>query len=446
MDPGYFLLCIIYLALLAGSLRLTRGRFSPAIAFFATWSFPLGLLSLGSIHPDYAPPALSRATGVYLVLTGAIFFSGAFFAHSLGPPRASRHRIPASDRLAPAQRDSFNLAGLQILALVTLIFTALYVVREAPDLRSYLSSARAIREQLTETTSRTSGLAALATYAALIVIPVGAIYWLRRRRIRWWMIVPVLSVTLLALLSIGKFLFIFLGLTFLNLAWYQRVAQPTRRTSRGSILAVVAAIFCSFFVITELRTHSDDGTERPPRSGLVFTLYDYATGYVPAFDRYYGEYLAGEVTTSPTIADYSPGSGRPGNQTFSGIYRLMSQLGLVTQSASNRYEGSFNVYTIHRDLIMDFGVPGSLALTFLTGFSMTLFYRLCDWRNVSSIILLALLTTQMEFSLIYSLFGFIFYPVLLVVSPLLAGRRGNIQEAPEPGKTALASPASIAEH
>ena len=425
MDLIYFQLWLCYSVLLLLITRLTRDRFSPAIAFFATWSLSLGLLSLGSLHPDFQQPALPRSASFYLMLTGCCFFSGTIFAHALGP--TARKRSARSQGEGRAEiRESFNLPGLKALALVALVFTVLYIYSEAPDLQSYLTSGRAIREQLTDASAGpASGLATIATYAALIVIPVAAIHWLRRRSIRWWMIIPILSLGVLALLSISKFLLIFLSLTFLNIALYQRAVNPASRVHRGPIFAVVAVIFCAFFVTTELRNRIDSGEGRAFRSGLAFTIYDYATGYVPAFGKYFEEYLDGAVTTSPINADYSADNRRPGNQTFSGIYRLLAQAGLVSQSASNRYQGAFNVYTIYRDFIIDFGIGGSLACTFLIGFSVTLFYRLSNRNKAGTVVLLALVTTQMEFSLMYSLFGFIFYPFLLLLSPLLTGSSGR---------------------
>jgi oligosaccharide repeat unit polymerase len=421
MDLTYLELWLWYIGLLVLSLRLTRNRFSPAIAFFATWSLSLGFLNLGMLYPDFQSPALPRTAYFYLVLAGCSFFFGTVFAHVLG--RTVRQRLASSTQRddRAETRESFNIAALKTLSLVALVFTILHIYQQAPDLRSYLTNGQSIREKLTDITAEnTSWLAATATYAALAVIPVAGIYWLRRRKIWWWMIIPILSVGLLALLSIGKFLFIFLGLTFLNMALYQRATNSVSHFRRGPIFAAIALTFCSFIVVTELRNRTDSAVEKEAHSGLLFTLYQYGTGYVPAFGGFYDEYLRGDLSTFPTNPDYSADNGRPGNQTFSGIYRLLAQTGLLKQSASSHYEGTFNVYTMHRDLIMDFGVPGSLAAMFLIGSSITLFCRLCDKRKAESVILLSLLTTQMEFTLIYSLFGFLFYPMLLAVSPILA--------------------------
>jgi oligosaccharide repeat unit polymerase len=426
MNVSYFQLWLFYGGLWLVVVKLTKGRFSPAIAFFGTWSISLGLLSLGSLNPDFAPPDLSRSACLYLMYAGCSFFGGTLLAHGLG--RTVRQRVATSTQRddRAETRESFNIAALKTLSLVALVFTILHIYQQAPDLRSYLTNGQSIREKLTDITAEnTSWLAATATYAALAVIPVAGIYWLRRRKIWWWMIIPILSVGLLALLSIGKFLFIFLGLTFLNMALYQRATNSASRFRHGPIFVAVAVIFCSFFVITELRNRTDVAVEEEAHSGLLFTLYHYATGYVPAFGVFYDEYLRDEVSTSPVNPDYSEKNAYPGNQTFSGIYRLLGLIGLLKRSASNRYEGTFNVYTIHRDLIMDFGTAGNLVAFFLIGFSVTLFFRLCDRSKASTVVLLSLLTTQMEFTLIYSLFGFLFYPLLLLFCPILAGLSGR---------------------
>lgn len=420
MDIIYFQLWLCYFALLLMSLRLTRGQFSPTIAFFVTWNITLGLLSLGSIHSEFRPPPLARSASFYLLLAGSSLFAGSFFAHALGPLTRKRTAHASTD-VQIQRRDSFNLPFLKLLSIGAMLFTFLYIVKDAPDLRTYISSGHSIREQLTDpSNSSASGIAAVATYAALIVLPVSAIYWFRHRKVKWWMIIPLLSVVLLSLLSIGKFLIIFLGLTFLNAALYHQATIPTLRVRRGPIFAIVATILCAFSLITALRSQTDNVLEPAPRAGFAFTIYDYATGYVPAFGRYYEEHLNGDVSTLPTNADYNADNGRFGNQTFSGFYRLFAQLSLVKQSATNRYEGTFNVYSIHRDLIMDFGISGALLSMFLIGLFSTLLYRHCKSNEPRKAILLALITTQLEFTLIYSLFGFIFYPMLLFISPLLA--------------------------
>ena len=416
MDPLYWLLWLCYGAMLLLSLKLSGWRFSPAVAFFFTWSASLGLLAIGSLSLEFSAVRLPSSAFRYLLLAGCAFLAGVVLAHAIRWDGGAG---------GESQAEAFHLRALKALAAASLVFTVLSILRDAPDLRAYLVDGGAIRDELTDPAGgRSSILGALAIYSALTVVPVASVYWLHARSVHWWMVVPAVAAMLLALLAIGKFVLIFLGLNFLNAWLYHRSdahpASATRRSGLGPAAIVFAVLLAAFWVTTELRGRAESGAERTLPNGFLGLLYVYANGYVPAFGEFYQEHADGFLSTAPTSNDYDASASRLGNQTFSGVYRFLAQVGLARYSASNRYEGVFNVYTIYRDLIMDFGVPGSLVFIFLVGLGVTLLHNAIAGRGARALILLSLVTTQMEFSLIYSLFGFAFYPVILVVSPLLA--------------------------
>ena len=418
MPYGYFLLLICYLIMLGLSWWLARRRFSPSIALYATWIISLSLLAVGACVDGYEAPPLERPVFTYLLLAGMSHLAGAFFAHSLGRIKHSRAASVMTNSDPPPE-DFYRRGLLGLLAAIALVFALLHIHREIPNLRVFIANAGSIRDEITDPSNlRPALFSTLATYSAMVVVPVAGLYWLRRRSINWWMISAVSAAVLLALVTVGKFFFIFAGLTFVNMGFYSQNASRRRRIRLGPLIAAAATILLAFAVVSELRSRRET-VGSAPVLGLVHTIYIYATGYIPAFGHFYQEYRAGELTTFPTNPDYRPENERFGNQTFSGIYRLLAKLNVVKESASNKYEGRFNVYTIHRDLIMDFGVIGGLSFIFLAGFGLTLLVRLLDQRRPNNILLLSLLTTQMQFSLIYSLFGFIFYPLVLILSPLL---------------------------
>ena len=441
MDPLYWLLWLCYGGMLLLSLRLSGWRFSPAVAFFFTWSASLGLLAIGSLSLEFSAVPLPTSAFRYLLLAGCAFLAGVVLAHVIRPDGgAGGEAGEGSDASGESQAEvgAFHLPALKALAASALVFTALTILRDAPDLRAYLADGGAIRDELTDPTGgRSSILGALAIYSALSVVPVASAYWLYSRTVRWWMVGPTVAAALLALLAIGKFVLIFLGLTFLN-AWFYhrsdvRPASATKRAGAGPVAIVLAVLLGAFWVTTELRGRAESGAERALPNGFLGVLYVYANGYVPAFGEFYQEHADGFLSTAPTSSDYDASATRLGNQTFSGIYRFLAQVGLARYSASNRYEGVFNVYTIYRDLIMDFGVPGSVVFIFLVGLGVTLLHNAIAGRGARALILLSLVTTQMEFSLIYSLFGFAFYPVILLVSPLLARPPAPLVETREAG-------------
>ena len=429
MNTSYVPLAAAYLLFLLVSARLSRGRFSPAIAFFVTWSVSLGLLAVGpALSPYFLSPPLSDDAANFLLAIGGCFLSGTFVAHAVGKPRLVRQ----SAKVTPA----FELRLLQCLAAASLLLAGFALYRDAANFREYLTNASAIRAQLTSTDAQGSAIGSLATYAALVVTPVAAVYWLYFRRIRWWQLAPLLAIGLLSIAAIGKLMVIFLSLTFINqFLYHQRVTS--RRMRRGPLIVTCMAVATIFVVTTYLRNvgRTDNANSR---SGLAVTIFDYATGYVPAFSGYFAEYLAGEVSTSPVNPDYDPSVRRFGNQTFSGVYRTLAQLGLLDRSATNRYDGAFNVYTIYRDLVMDFGVTGTYVAIFFLSLVVTLFYRFRDPRNPSQTLVLSLATTQIEFTLIYSLFGFVFFPLMLICSPLFMHVPRAIGRQDELGASAVA--------
>jgi oligosaccharide repeat unit polymerase len=419
MDSFYLLLWLCYCLFLWVALKLSKNQFSPAIAFFSTWVVSIGLLSIGSIFSDLRAPPLPKPAFQYLLLAGACFLFGVISAHLL-TFRSSRLGADPSTDANRRGEDCFNLPALKALSLAALAGAVLHARLNAPGLQAYLNDARAIREQLADPDpGRETLFGTAATIAALIVIPVALAYWLRYRRIRWWMTVAILSAGTLALLNVGKFLIIFVGLAFINMVLLHRGRSRTARSPLGPMVVVALLLLGVFAITEELRGRTEAVAATPAPNGLLHTIYIYATGYVPAFGGFYEEFQNGDLTTFPTNPDYDPSYRRFGNQTFSGIYRALAKVGLVQRSASNHYEGAFNVYTIYRDLIMDFGTVGSLAGIFIVGVIATLVFRICDPRKGRSLVLLSLLMTQMEFSLTYSLLGFIFFPIILIAAPAL---------------------------
>lgn len=417
MRHGYSLLFFSYFALLLFAWMVARYRFSPAVAFLGTWCCSMGLLAVGSLTLAFGPEPLSAETLKFLLMAGVCVTIGAVVAHLVPTLRRPSRAIDMGNDTTREQ--AFRLPSIRVLAGVALVCSVIHVFRAVPSLSVFLASAGSIRDQLTDPAQLASNkLATVATYAAMIVMPVLGAYWVRHKRITWWMIATLGAVTLLAVSAVGKFMFIFVGLTFINIVLYSR--RRGRSVRLAPILAAAGGIVGVFIIVEELRSRRESIDEPRQSQGLASTLFVYATGYVPAFSSFYEEYRAGDVTTFPVNEDFDPRSKRFGNQTFSGIYRALASVGLVGRSASNRYEGSFNVYSLHRDLIMDFGVSGSLVALFFLGFISTSVYRHCDLGTARHLVFVSLLTTQMEFSLVYSLFGFMFYPVMLVCSPFLS--------------------------
>jgi oligosaccharide repeat unit polymerase len=296
------------------------------------------------------------------------------------------------------------------------VMTLVFVQTGHSELGTYSRGAFASREALGTMSSSIPG--ALAIYVSLILSPLSLVVLMNDGLKSWWMFVPLAVILAMAVLSVAKFAVIFCCILAFNV--WQFVPKKPGGYWRRFAFPLVLVLFLSGLIVTAaylrgaLHAAGDGAVSNP----VVKVVYDYATGYIPAFSGFYDEYVQRVVSTMATAGEQE---NRFGNQTFAGIYRLLAMLGVVEGSSFNHYDGAFNVYTILRDLIVDFGVGGSLLAVLLLGFTSQLLFRLVPVNTYRGAVLNGLIFTQMQFSLMYSLFGFIFYFVCLIISPFLVG-------------------------
>jgi len=414
---SYLSLTVWFAIWLMASWYFSGRRFSPAVAFFGFWLCSLVLISWGQSKATYDYGMISPNAYLFLLKAGGLFGLGAISGTLLVSIGRLRGVVSSATTKASVKM-KFDRLSMFCLSLGSFVLTVTDLYIEKPDFRHFVQAAASTREKLTEHgVGQTAVLAAAATCALMVVIPAIFASVLETKRVLWWYLLPFLSIALLSLVSVGKFAVIFLALCGFNTALLWSGLNGFRIRKR-LVLIGGASIALIFWVTSVLRGSLDSSGESKVEA-FGHLVYDYATGYIPAFGGYFEEYTSDSLSTRPSSEDYDLENPRWGNQTFAGMYRLLSYAGLSTRSASNHYEGTFNVYTVFRDLITDFGVNGALGLCFLVGLALQWIFLLGRPGNLRWLIFLSLAMVQMEFSLVYSLFGLIFYPVSLLLSPYL---------------------------
>lgn len=431
MPAGYIALLTLHGVLLLLSWRIARKRFSPAVAYFGTWTVSLFGLAIAPLLDQHQEQP-SYATVTYLSAAAIAVFMGTCTAHAIGPVRRRWCQVRSGEFC----KDRYRFRLLYLIAATGFLLVAFKFYSQYPNPLELLSNAKTIRAQLSDPNRETKSdvLLTLATTVTVLAIPAASLYWIRRRRFRWWVAAIVGTAALLTLITVGKFFAIFCTIIFLNVLLYARIPGATIRIPFRPILVVGAFLLSVFIVVTNLRTRSDTDLHES-EGGLLQTAYVYCTGYIPAFNSFFDEYLVDGLTTFPINPDYDPHSRRVANQTLSGVYRAAASLGIVQRSATNRYDGAFNVYTIYRDLILDLRVVGSLLAAFAFACCSALVFRLTKPDSGRAVVLLSLLTAQMQFSLIYSLGGFVFYPIALMLAPLMVRPRTPSDHSESPANS-----------
>jgi oligosaccharide repeat unit polymerase len=180
----------------------------------------------------------------------------------------------------------------------------------------------------------------------------------------------------------------------------------------GRILLIV---FVSFIFITSFRPTNNKDEER----SVSVIFHAYIGGYLPSFSNYFVEQKNKNLSTEPSYENYDKVKFRFGNQTFAGFYRIMNQLGFSDYGSTVHYSGFFNVYSFWRDLIQDFGLYGSGIFTIFLGFIIGVLTRNLNRYSFVGLNILTLTGVYLSFTLFYSVTGFSFFYMVLILPPFL---------------------------
>jgi oligosaccharide repeat unit polymerase len=301
-----------------------------------------------------------------------------------------------------------------IYYILLLIAILSFIYDFSTNLETYFSPV-SIYELRTNSDEESSRLfASLYFYLSLICFPV-SIWLMMSKGINFIRVIPVALLFVSALANLSKFIILFIVAYWVVNVFIdsgQFYINKKRSTRFG--LRLFGFLLLIIISVTAFRSQNKTSDTK-----LVPTLFAYFGGYIPSFSDFYFEKSTCNLSTEPSFKGYDRVSSRFGNQTFAGIYRISNQLGLASNGASVHYTGVFNVYTLYRDVITDFGVFGSYVFMSCLGFFFGILRVNLNKKSFIGLHIITLIGVFLFFTLFYSIFGFSFFYLVLFVSPTL---------------------------
>ena len=151
----------------------------------------------------------------------------------------------------------------------------------------------------------------------------------------------------------------------------------------------------------------------------------YGVGHIDTFDKYFTSITASTSSSVTTNAGFGnikeESKSRAGARTFSAVYRFGYWIGVTDDVVYTRYGGiqRFNNFSILRDLIEDFGVRGSIFFIFFSSLLLNLLFSLLNFLKKRDFIVGVLIISILEWTAIGSLFNYIFFLLVVVLSPFV---------------------------
>jgi oligosaccharide repeat unit polymerase len=252
-------------------------------------------------------------------------------------------------------------------------------------------------------------------YFSLTCFPV-SIFLIFKNGLSFLRLIPVILLFISAITNLSKFIILFMVSYCICMFLFKQDNFYLNRNQITKIgRRILVIVFISFTFITSLRTTNNKDDDKP----VLVIFHAYLGGYVPSFSNYFVEYNNKILSTEPSYENYDKAKSRFGNQTFAGFYRIMKQLGFTDFGSTVHYSGLFNVYSFWRDLIQDFGLYGTgLFISFL-GFIIGIVSRNLNKFSFTGLNILTLLGVYMSFTLFYSIAGFSFFYIVLILPPFL---------------------------
>lgn len=397
------------------SVFIYRRLFNPLFVFNSVWFSVLLLYEVRYIDYYDIDPSLT----IYLFEIITAFFVGIIAGKSLidVSPSSGRH-IQYVVRA--------NLCRL--LSLAIFLFAAVSAVleiREKGGIASYIALAPFIREQKTVIQMSELSVGYFAQLLNFLVLPFCYLHIFVRRKIDYVLMLPIFTILVNSIINFGRADIVLASLVVMNTYLLTTVRK---RREAGSIVKVIGPIFLTvmviFFAYQAFRHPIEDvspGNEAILGDNTAAkTFYFYVTGSLPAFSQVFGD--------NGVFDDASLGYGL---NLFGGVAKLV-QFAIYPDIKVNlyRYEGVFtpmlcNIFTVFRELILDFGMYGSiwafLAIGVITGAIYEAYLRSGSRRLL---IILVVIFTFLEYSVFYSAFGFIFMNLLFVAPWIFLKKEG----------------------
>lgn len=419
-----FALCFL------GALINRRHIINPVSLFHFIWGFSFLVYSLRRyLFPTVELNNLNAKITAYYAATLLSFFLGGLIARYFYAAIAKRfgfRRLKASGLNNISER---KFPILQVTSSASVVLSIIALLNSEISLVQYIKNGDVIRAAMTLEYNPTKNIASLlASYFAFVALPLCSILLFTSTNRKLWMYFPFISLFIVSAMALGKYN-ILISMAIVFNSWVL-CNNPNVR----NLLKVVKPIIYSIFVVIILfsstaliRKNVADEINFSEKSFPVsFLLFMYGFGHVNNFTEYYNTldtFTGDSSTQNAGFTNFSQNQKRYfGERTFSGVYRVLYWVGLKNSVSYTRYEGvrNFNTFSILRNFIDDFGVNGSLAAMVATGFICNLLFLGLNKNKASGIILITFIFLFIEFTVIHSIFNFIFVYIVLVFSPLMS--------------------------
>lgn len=416
MQYVYFLEIIFILLIVLTSRNGNRGV-SPIFIFYLVWGISFSLYLVGTyfesvdkLYVLVGIDKISDRTIIFLVTANLLIFLGYKLLFYL--------RIVSKSCVSCGKVFKTNSLYSYVIYLAILFFLIELIL----NFHSYVSLST-LYELRTQEKEDGSIFSLITSYLSIFVLPVSI--WqisIGQKKILNW--IPILIVGILAIVNLSKYLLLFIFIYWIsNIVLGNRFLYVNRFKIKSTLLRGVIPVVILTSIITIIRPSSKD--DNSDKVAFIPILFTYTSGYIPSFGNYYDEYILKSISpTMPSYEYYDKVKDRFGNQTFAGFYRLLQQFKIVRYGATVHYEGFFNVYTVYRDLITDFGICLTYFICFLFGMFVNLFDKLLNRNNPAHLIYISMIATILVFTLTYSLFGFTFV-FLMFFSPYFFIKESN---------------------
>ncbi|NKE04704.1 O-antigen polymerase [Mesobacillus selenatarsenatis] len=221
-------------------------------------------------------------------------------------------------------------------------------------------------------------------------------------------LLPIITSILIAAILTTKATILYTVILFLggiitaNESLNDRNYLFTRKNIFRGIILIPTIIF--LFVFIQMSRYGFNDIDGMFRVIKVFKVW--AFGHMPAFSVWFNDYYLN--------GDYSLSYGQ---YTFSGVFSILNIAervsGVYSEGAyiSNNYEAT-NIFTIFRGLIEDFGLIGSMLLSFVGSIFLGTIYKSVKLGKLNSFVFLIMFYS-------FSMFGFVI-SILAYNSILLA--------------------------
>ena len=309
----------------------------------------------------------------------------------------NRHSIKLKNLLFPG---FYIFTAITILGLIQLLFHALSSYSLTLDWSAIISIPNLVAVERYRDVLVYPSRIKFALYCLYPASLLGGFLYVmnkENKKLRVLMLLPIFCAITLGLLeaarasillsSILYFSALSAGYVYLNL-------QQKRIFGKGFFITstVIAILFTGFFILIQWLRQAGDSLIT---TLLIERLQSYYFGYLAAFTNWLSDYYTSLPTLGmTTFAGPSNLSGlmeRP-----LGFYDpVMISTGLET-----------NIFTAFRGIIYDFSIPGSLVISFFTGFLGSIVYMKANSGKFLAMILLSMIYAFIFYSPLISIFHY----------------------------------------